>query len=112
MIGQVMCHLRKLITAEEIIFMKQKSNSVCQIRTQKSLAWILVIISLLERALALSHAESSHIGYRYPDPRGSIEFPGNSSGNSQASWLEPEPAASVLWLRRNTTLTMVKAKDL
>ena len=69
MIGEVMCHLRKLITMEEYIFKKQKSKSVCQIRTQKPLAWIcMVIISLLERALALSHGESSHIGC--PDPRG------------------------------------------
>jgi len=37
-----------------------------------------------ERALVLSQSESSDIGCRYPDPRESIEFPGNSSGKSDA----------------------------
>ena len=37
-----------------------------------------------ERALILSQSESSDIGCRYPDPRESIEFLGNSSGKSDA----------------------------
>ena len=52
--------------------------------------------SALERALVLSQSESSDVGCRYPDPRESIEFTGNSSGKSHALACESTSVASVL----------------
>ena len=49
-----------------------------------------------ERALVLSQSESSDIGCRYPDLRESIEFPGNSSGKSDALACESTSVSSVL----------------
>jgi len=62
-------------------------------------------------ALALSRSESSHIGCRYPDPKGSIEFLGEPSGKSQASCFESTLLASVFLFRCNiTTVTMLQQK--
>jgi len=41
--------------------------------------------------------ESSDIGCGYPDPRESIEFPGNSPGKSHVSGCKSTSVASVVW---------------
>jgi len=68
-------------------------------------------ISSLEKVLVLPPLEISDFGSRYPDPRGSIEFPGNSAGKSQALCWESNSVALVLWLCCDITVTIVKAKD-
>ena len=68
-------------------------------------------ISSLEKLLALSPSEISDFCCRYPDPRGSIEFPGNPSAKSQALCWESNSVALVLSLCCDITVTIVKAKD-
>ena len=68
---------------------------------------------MFEFSLALSRSESSHIGGRYPDLRGPIQFPENSSGKSPESCFESTSDTPVLRPYCNiTTVTIVKAKDL
>ena len=55
-------------------------------------------LGALERALVLSPSEKSDIGYRYPDPSESIEFPGNSPGKSHELGFMSTSVASVVWL--------------
>ena len=45
------------------------------------------------------------VGWGYPEPGGSVGFPGNSSGKSQASYFGSTSVASVHWLCCNITLT-------
>ena len=68
-------------------------------------------LGILERALALSLSERSDIGCRYPDPRESIEFPGNSPGKSQVLGCMSTSVASVVWLCCDIT-ARVKAFNL
>ena len=64
-------------------------------------------------ALALSRSEGSDVDCGYPDPGGSVGFPGTiTSGKSQAACLGSTSVASVHWLCCKITVTMVKAKDL
>jgi len=102
-----------MISKEENILKKQKATECLSNLNSETTGMDLQGNRILAAVgTALVQSEGSHIGCRYLDSSWSTEFPGNSSRKLLALCFELTLVASVLWLCRNNTMSMVKAQDL